>query len=73
MLVHAIFCDKQIYLPTNALINVDFPALIVAVTIIALGLFFFKNIKIPDSQSEEEQLLKTSGMAYVEKIIKNLL
>ena len=33
----------------------------------------FKNIKIPDSQSEEEQLLKTSGMAYVEKIIKNLL
>ena len=33
----------------------------------------FKNIKIPDSQNEEEQLLKTSGMAYVEKIIKNLL
>lgn len=32
----------------------------------------FKNIKIPNSQSEEEQLLKTSGMAYVEKIIKNL-
>ena len=30
-------------------------------------------LDIRNSQTEEEQLLKTSGMAYVEKIIKNLL
>ena len=30
----------------------------------------FKKISVPDSDKEEEQLLKTSGISYVEKIIK---
>ena len=29
----------------------------------------FKNIQVVDSETEEKQLLKTSGLAYIEKII----
>lgn len=32
----------------------------------------FKKISVPDSEKEEEQLLKTSGMSYVEKVIQVL-
>lgn len=32
----------------------------------------FKKVKVKDSEIEEEQLLKTSGLAYVEKIIMAL-
>ena len=32
----------------------------------------FKKISVPDSEKEEEQLLKTSGVSYVEKIIQVL-
>jgi len=34
---------------------------------------FFSHSQIEDSPSEAEQLLKTSGFAYVEKLIRNLI
>ena len=34
---------------------------------------YFKNIKVKNEDIEEKQLLKTSGLAYVEQIIKKLI
>lgn len=33
----------------------------------------FKNIKVEDAENEEEQLIKTSGLAYVEKIVTAMI
>ena len=33
----------------------------------------FKNVKVKDAEREEEQLIKTCGLAYVEKIITDMI